>query len=415
MKNLLGGNRNENLVAVVTGSLSLLLLILVFRKDPAISLPDLILALILVAAIVLADRYPIHVRYATKVSMTSVPLFLSAALLPRPVAMLAGVAGMFLAGFLMRKERGMLPIDFITDPSRWAIILFVAGSVVHLIPRTEELSLLLVIASAAIMFCADVLTFSFFTSLTTGEPISILVKQNTVQIFLVESIQYIIGILGVLAYFQAFWSLILLLVPIIITYRVFKNLKEMNSGTRSMLVNMADTVDLRDPYTGGHSRRVTELTVKILRQMQILGLEVDLIGTAARLHDIGKIAISDAILLKPGKLTPEEWQVMQSHSEKGSLLLSSYPDFTRGAEIVLRHHERWDGKGYPNGLKEHAIPIGSRIIAVADSFDAMTTDRPYRPKMTVEQALDVLRSGRGGQWDPDVVDQFILAWEANPE
>ena len=329
--------------------------------------------------------------------------------------MLTGVVGIFLGDVSMRKERSLLPIDYITDLSRWALIIFLTGSALDLQPWSQESSRLLVILSAALMFCGDILTFSLITSVTTGEPIFILVKQNTAQIAAFESIQYLLAVLGVFAYYQAFWSLILLFIPMVITYNAFKKLHEMNYGTRSMLVNMADAVDLHDPYTGEHSRRVAELTVLILRQMKIVGIEVNLIETAARLHDIGKIAIPDTILLKSDRLSPEEWIVMQSHSEKSSRLLSTYPDFTRGAEIVLYHHERWNGKGYPGGLKAYEIPLGSRIIAVADAFDAMTTNRPYRSKMTVDEAFAILRSGRGDQWDAEIVDHFILAWQSNPD
>jgi HD-GYP domain-containing protein (c-di-GMP phosphodiesterase class II) len=414
MKNLLGGNKKENIGAVCVGVLALILLSFSFGRDPTFNLYDLILALILLGTIVLADRYPIHIRYATKVSMISVPLFLSAALLPRSLAIVCGSLGMLLAAWFMRKERGLILIDFIIDPARWAFITFCASSVVHSLPTTDPLGHLLLLPGAVVMLFADILTFSLFTSFNTSEPVAILIRFNTLQVFALESIQYLIAILGCMSFHQAFWSLAILFVPIMIVYRSFKNLKEMNRGTREMLVNMADAIDLRDPYTGGHSRRVAQFTRIILREMEISGAEADLIETAAQLHDIGKVAIPDSVLHKPGDFTPGEREVMQSHSEKSSLLLSRYPDFSRGAEIVLSHHEQWDGKGYPNGLKEYAIPLGARIIAVADAFDAMITDRPYRPAKTLEQAISTLRAGRATQWDQEVVDIFVRAIVANP-
>ncbi len=135
--------------------------------------------------------------------------------------------------------------------------------------------------------------------------------------------------------------------------------------------------------------------------------EATLIEISAGLHDIGKIGIPDSILLKPGKLSLEEMALMQTHSRKGAELISKYKDFSRGAVIIMHHHERWDGRGYPARLKEHEIPFGARIIAVADSFDAMTSERPYRKALAANQAIQILLEGRGKQWDANVVNVFV--------
>jgi HD-GYP domain-containing protein (c-di-GMP phosphodiesterase class II) len=224
---------------------------------------------------------------------------------------------------------------------------------------------------------------------------------------LAEGAQYLIGILGALAAAQERWSVVLLLLPTTVLYFTFRYLKEMREDTRRLLESMADTVDLRDPYTGGHSRRVAEYSAQILTSLGLHGPEVDLIVTAARVHDIGKIGIPDAILNKTGPLTPEERAIMETHAERGAELLVRYTDFSRGTAIVRHHHENWDGTGYPHRLKGTTIPFGARVIAVADSFDAMTSDRPYRKGMPVEKAARILREGRGKQWDEGIVDAFV--------
>jgi HD-GYP domain-containing protein (c-di-GMP phosphodiesterase class II) len=170
---------------------------------------------------------------------------------------------------------------------------------------------------------------------------------------------------------------------------------------------MADTVDFRDPYTGGHSRRVTELTAGILHELGKQGPGFDLIVTAARVHDIGKIGLPDRVLMKESDLSAEEWELVKTHPDRGAELLEEYPSFARGAAIVRHHHERWDGRGYPHGLRGTDIPFGSRVIAVADSFDAMTTDRPYRRAMSAEKAMAILTGGRGREWDAAIVDAFL--------
>jgi HD-GYP domain-containing protein (c-di-GMP phosphodiesterase class II) len=170
---------------------------------------------------------------------------------------------------------------------------------------------------------------------------------------------------------------------------------------------MADAVDLRDPYTGGHSRRVAEYCAGILRKLELAGPEVDLIIAAARVHDIGKIGVPDEILNKPGRFTDEERAIMETHPDRGADLLARYPDFARGVDIVRHHHESWDGAGYPSKLAGYAIPFGARVIAVADSYDAMTSDRPYRRGMTPTRAVQILREGCGGQWDATIVEAFL--------
>jgi HD-GYP domain-containing protein (c-di-GMP phosphodiesterase class II) len=199
----------------------------------------------------------------------------------------------------------------------------------------------------------------------------------------------------------------LLAVPISITYVAFKNIKEIRHETVQILEDMADTVDLRDIYTGGHSKRVTDLVSQILAQLKIAGPEATLIEIAARLHDIGKLGIPDSILMKPGRLSNDETALMQTHSQKGADLISKYKDFARGALIIEHHHERWDGHGYPARLKGPEIPFGARVIAVADSFDAMTSDRPYRKALSQRRAIQTLLEGRGKQWDANIVNALV--------
>ncbi len=163
-------------------------------------------------------------------------------------------------------------------------------------------------------------------------------------------VQYLVGIVGAAAATPYLWTLGLLIAPCALVYAACKALHEMHDGTRQLLENMADAVDLRDPCTGGHSRRVTAYSAAILRELGLHGPEVDLIVTAARVHDIGKIGTSDAILHKPGKLDPEERAIMEEHPVAGAALLTRYRDFARGVALVRHHHESWDGTGYPDRL-----------------------------------------------------------------
>jgi len=175
-----------------------------------------------------------------------------------------------------------------------------------------------------------------------------------------------------------------------------------------MLEALGDALDLKDAETEGHSKRVTAFTIAIARAMGLPNEEVEAIAHGAFLHDIGKMAIRDSVLRKPGPLDPEEIQEMQKHCELGYKMVNKIP-FLRGtaAEIVYAHQERWDGTGYPQGLKGEEIPLGARIFAIADTLDAITSDRPYRDKQSYQAAREEIERWSGRQFDPVVVKVFL--------
>jgi putative nucleotidyltransferase with HDIG domain len=171
--------------------------------------------------------------------------------------------------------------------------------------------------------------------------------------------------------------------------------------------SLAAAIDAKDSYTHGHSRRVTDLSVGIALEMGLAKTEVDTIRHASLLHDVGKIGISEQILLKPGRLTDEEFETIKSHPHIGAGILNSIEFLKNVCEIIKHHHERYDGRGYPSALNADEIPLGSRIICVADSFDAITSHRPYRKPLTFQEAIDEVVRCAGSQFDPKVVDAFI--------
>lgn len=152
---------------------------------------------------------------------------------------------------------------------------------------------------------------------------------------------------------------------------------------------------------------MAELCKRILHTMAVCEPEAGLILTAARIHDIGKVAIPGALLVKAAPLTSDEWALIESHPGRGADLLACYSKFGRAAAMVRHHHERWDGSGYPDGLRGPEIPFGARVIAVADSFDAMTHHRPYRQAKSISDAVSILLEGCGTQWDPMIVDALL--------
>jgi putative nucleotidyltransferase with HDIG domain len=191
------------------------------------------------------------------------------------------------------------------------------------------------------------------------------------------------------------------------TNQLQKALAELERSYDITLEALGDALDLKDQETNGHSKRVTAYTIAIARAMGIPLHDIKMIARAAFLHDIGKMAVPDYILRKPGKLTDEEREIMQQHSERGYRMLRKIPFLAEAAEIVYAHQEKWDGTGYPRGLKGEEIPLAARIFAVADTLDAMRSDRPYRSAQSFEVARDEIIRFSGRQFDPEIVRVFL--------
>jgi len=184
-------------------------------------------------------------------------------------------------------------------------------------------------------------------------------------------------------------------------------LREIEESYKITLEALVTALDAREHETQAHSQRVREYTLTLAR---VLGLSHDVmlhIGRGALLHDVGKIGVRDYILLKPGRLSAEEWAEMKQHPQIGHDILQGIKFLAPAAEIVLCHQERWDGRGYPRGLAGRDIPLGARIFSVADTLDAMTSDRPYRKALSFEAAYREIRACSGTQFDPDIVEAFF--------
>jgi putative nucleotidyltransferase with HDIG domain len=184
-------------------------------------------------------------------------------------------------------------------------------------------------------------------------------------------------------------------------------MKELERSYNLTLEALGDALDLKDAETEGHSKRVTAFTMAIARAMKLPQDRRDVISRGAFLHDIGKMAIPDAILRKPGRLTPEEQMVMRNHALYGYQMLRKIPFLQEASSIVYCHQERYDGSGYPRGLKGDQIPLGARIFAVADTFDAIISDRPYRAAQSIPAARREIQKYSGRQFDPLVVETFL--------
>jgi putative nucleotidyltransferase with HDIG domain len=193
--------------------------------------------------------------------------------------------------------------------------------------------------------------------------------------------------------------------------QMFENLQksheELTLSYETTIEGWAKALELRDMETEGHSRRVVELTQELAQRMGVEGQEIAHIRRGALLHDIGKMAIPDAIIQKPGKLTDEEWEIMRQHPTYAMEWLTSTEYLKPALDIPYCHHEKWDGSGYPQGLKGSQIPMAARIFAVVDVYDALRSNRPYRKAWSLKKTIQHIQDQSGKQFDPVVVEKFL--------
>ena len=191
------------------------------------------------------------------------------------------------------------------------------------------------------------------------------------------------------------------------TEQLRRAVKELEESYDITLEALGDALDLKDRETEGHSKRVTAFTIAIAKTMGLPSDQIRVIARGAFLHDIGKMAIPDAILNKPGKLDPPEFEIMREHPYRGYQIVKKIPFLAEAAEIVYAHQEKFDGTGYPRGLKGNEIPLGARIFSIADTLDAMTSNRPYRAALPDSAAREEIEKWSGRQFDPEIVQVFL--------
>ncbi|QUI20919.1 HD-GYP domain-containing protein [Vallitalea pronyensis] len=200
---------------------------------------------------------------------------------------------------------------------------------------------------------------------------------------------------------------VLFFAPLLVARYSFKLYFESQSMAMETIHALNDALEVKDAYTGGHATRVQDYAVRLAKGIGMKKSQVERIRTAALLHDVGKIGIPDFILNKEGKLTKEEYDIIMEHPVMGARILSNVDSLKEISNIIRHHHERYDGTGYPDALKKDDIPLESALLSIADSFDAMTTDRPYKRSMAILEALQELEDNKGTQFNPELVDTFI--------
>jgi len=309
-----------------------------------------------------------------------------------------------------RRRSGLVPIVF--NVSQLVVTVSAAGLLL-LIFRREVLQLrgledyLIAIAAFAVYFVFNLAFVTAIVSLTEGKSFFYSLWESSRQFFVQYIVLCVSALLLTVLQSLSVWHSFLALFPLTLVHLSFRGYVRLQTEARKTFERISQLLDARDHYTAVHSEQVAELAVQIAAEMGLSQGEIEDIDVAARVHDIGKIAVPDSILLKPGPLTDEEWEVMKRHPVVSAELIEGLEIYSRVVEAVRHEHERWDGSGYPGGLKGEEIPLIAQIIAAADIHNALTTDRPYRSAFTPEQTIEMLRGMRGTDLDPRVADALL--------
>ena len=402
------------LLGIAAPAAAVLLLLLGLPRGPS----DPVLAAILASIGVLAANFPVMIRKNYKVDATPAVDLALVVLFPAATAVaLVGLARFLGDGTMCLRrnpttgKRRRRPVDLLFNTSQMILTAAAAAIIYRGVLTTATLAdgagaMVAAIAAAAAMYVTTTtLVVIAVAMMSRRSPVEVWVEAAAVD-WKLTAAMYAAGYALALVSATHAWVALVMLAPIAGLQLAMKRAVQMREQTIAAVESMADVVDRRDPYTGQHSKSVAEHSVRIARQMHLHESEVELIRLAARVHDLGKIAVPDEVLHKQGRLTDEEFAIMKQHPATGAEILAKFPEYRRGRELVLAHHERIDGRGYPRGLAGDAIPLGARVIAVADSWDAMTSDRPYRTALDPHVAMAELLRGRGIQWDAAVVDAF---------
>lgn len=298
--------------------------------------------------------------------------------------------------------------DFIAASGLAGIVYHLLASDTNRVPLESTKTLLAALIASIVYLMVNNTLFSFVIGAAIGKsPLTVFLDNAPGQ--LLQNITLPpIGLLLTTVRELSPLTVLIALIPLLGPYIAMRGYREIQIQIQRTIEALADTVDRRDITTAQHSERVANYTRQIIDELgTIRFVEAEAIILAARVHDLGKIAIPDAVLLKPGKLDEGEYWLMRQHPVAGDDILQKLSIYKDSLGVVRHHHERFDGRGYPDGIKGEEIPFGARIVSVADSYDVMTSDRPYARARTISEGIEELIACKGTHFDPKIVDAFV--------
>jgi HD-GYP domain-containing protein (c-di-GMP phosphodiesterase class II) len=308
------------------------------------------------------------------------------------------------------RAKGIVPITF--NISQLVLTVTAAGALLQLLGHTflefrAADDYLLAIGAFGVYVIVNLSFVTGIIKLTEGKKFFLSLWQSVSQFFVQYLVLCVSALLLAVLRTISIWHVFLALFPLTLVHISFRGYVKLQTEARKTFERISRLLDERDHYTAIHSQQVAELAVEIALEMGLPQGEVEKVDIAARVHDIGKVAVPDSILLKPGPLSDEEWAIMRRHPVISAELIEGLEIYGPVVDAVRHEHERWDGSGYPDGLRGDEIPLIARIIAAADIHNALTTDRPYRKAFSEERTIAMLEEMRGTDLDPDVADALL--------
>jgi len=395
-----------------------IMLLLLTPSIPFGHLEPMIASAFLILMILLADVYRIQLPFKAEVSVSMSVAFATLLLFGPGLACWAAAIGDCLAEAYLKKPW----YKALFNSANSVLSIGLAGLVYQSaydgsqFPLVSARGIIALLLSMAICLVINTMAVSIIIALVNQQSPWRVWSANSQGVLIQLLTLAPLGTLIAMAYSQTPYGLglLLLLLPLGAVYYSFKSYQQLRDQTRYTIEALAEAVDRRDPYTSQHSQRVTEYVEKIVRRLNLSPGEMESIVWAASIHDLGKIDVPEEILSKPGPLEDDEWGIVRKHPAVGADIVARISFHPTAKDIIRHHHEWFDGSGYPNGFGEDKIPLGARILAVADAFEAMTSDRPYRPAMSYQAAVAELEAGKGTQFDPVIVDTFLSVLEGEP-
>ncbi|WMJ75766.1 MULTISPECIES: HD-GYP domain-containing protein [unclassified Sedimentibacter] len=394
--------------------------VLMLHLSRVYAINDYSLLIVFSALSIIAETFFILLPKVGAISV-SFALYYSAIILTNPL--LASIISAIGVAFRFPYKDGVGRVHILNNPIYKTIF------------NTSQLMICSGMAGMAYVYLNNIINvgFDFYNPVAGAAALSVYILLNTLfmsalmSILLNEKFIYIwrnnffsmminvllVGLLGIILAFAynsyGIGGLLLFFIPLLLARYTFKLYIDMRKNYFETMNVLVRAIEANDPYTSGHSLRVSAYSEAVAKQIGLPQSKIDLIKSAALLHDIGKIGIDKNILNKTGKLERDEFETIKSHPEIGATIIADLSYLSNISDIIRHHHERNDGKGYPDGLCHDSIPLETSILTIADSFDAMTTNRPYRKSLSLEAALSEIKLNSGTQFNPDIVDDAIIA------
>jgi HD-GYP domain-containing protein (c-di-GMP phosphodiesterase class II) len=392
-------------LVIVTGPVLAALLAVAGGERPTGD--DLGRAALLVVLAAVAERHTLHLTHKTSVAVGNAAYLAMICALPFGLAVPLAYLAAFVGQTSRRRDdwlETMFNAAQVAVGVAAGVLVFAMTEDLPLGPTIAPLGPLgAILAAGMAIYAANGLLVSVAAAFQLGSSPVRVWWVTLAEDFAAQTIVVAVGVVAALLTAVEPMLLPVLAVPLVLVHRAIAENIRLRPDTQGALAALVEVVELRDPYTAGHSQRVARLAHDLALRLGMTHEEADAIEGAGRVHDLGKVAIDPLVLTKAGSLSTDEWSEMRRHPGLGADVVARFAAFGDFHRLVRHHHEAWDGGGYPDRLVGEAIPLGARIMAVADAYDAMTSARPYRPAKSPAEALAIMTAGAGRQWDARVV------------